>query len=336
MRSWDRREDRSPARGDDGQNRPPGVVDTLGLGFAAVVARPFVIVPLLVLDLILLFLPAMTIAPVTREIADAARSQGRGWDNVARDVERGRNYNVIDLSAVQIPMMRTPALMSSVSAERRWSYTWSTVESGTPIWLLAGLAATAVAAGVLVASIFRVLLAHAAAGSGRLTAAVTPAVVGSVALALAGWAVIVFGMLVLVAMPAVVVSGLGAAAGYPEASIVWILVLLPIGWGYVHFFFSVPALTLERRGAMQSLRASHRVVRQFFWQTIQFIAVSLLMTTGLTFALREMATSAGGALLAVCINAFVASGLIVAAMLFYRDRASRLDPATVVPAIPGK
>jgi hypothetical protein len=61
------------------------------------------------------------------------------------------------------------------------------------------------------------------------------------------------------------------------------------------------------------------------------MAASLLISTGLAFALRELATSLPGALLAILLNAVIASGMIVAAMLFYRDRANRLGLHAQVP-----
>jgi hypothetical protein len=55
-----------------------------------------------------------------------------------------------------------------------------------------------------------------------------------------------------------------------------------------------------------------------------------VITTGIPFALRVFTTSAPGLVIAIIGNAFIASGMIAAAMLFYRDRARRLG----LPALP--
>jgi hypothetical protein len=72
-------------------------------------------------------------------------------------------------------------------------------------------------------------------------------------------------------------------------------------------------------------------VRAEFWKAVQFIAVSLLISTGLTYALQSIATSGPGIVLALLLNAVVATGLLIAAMLFYRDRAARLGLTRTPP-----
>ena len=90
------------------------------------------------------------------------------------------------------------------------------------------------------------------------------------------------------------------------------------------------AIAVDRVGPVAALRASYKVVRGYFWQSMRFIVLSLTITTGFPFALRVFTTNAVGLMIAIVANAFVASGMIAAAMLFYRDRARRLGlPAFV-------
>jgi hypothetical protein len=132
------------------------------------------------------------------------------------------------------------------------------------------------------------------------------------------------GLAILVAMPVLVVTIAGAVIGLGELTLLWLFLLVPATWAWVHFYFSVHALVIDDAGPLESLRSSYQVVQHHFWQSLRFMAASLLITTGLSFALRELATSLPGALLAIMLNAVIASGMIVAAMLFYRDRADRL------------
>jgi hypothetical protein len=119
--------------------------------------------------------------------------------------------------------------------------------------------------------------------------------------------------------------------GFGDVTLLWLFLLFPATWAWVHFFFSIHALVLDDSGPLEALRSSYQVVQRHFWQSIRFMGASLLITTGLSFALREMATSLPGALLAILLNAVIASGMIVAAMLFYRDRAKRLGLHAQVP-----
>jgi hypothetical protein len=72
------------------------------------------------------------------------------------------------------------------------------------------------------------------------------------------------------------------------------------------------------------MRASYQVVRRYFWQTVGFIGLSMVVTTGFPLALRSLARQPAGLALASLTHAFIASGMIAAAMLFYRDRARRI------------
>lgn len=331
MSHFDRRERISPS-GDAGvQPTVPGVIDTLGLGYAVLVARPVVMIPLLLIDLAVLLAPRVSFTPVARELNVLAAGRGEGWRQVRGISEWASGYNVVELLALQAPLIRMPAIVPSFSSESAASYGWFASFSALPSMVVAGLATVLIGIGLLISVVFRLLIASEGLGECPHGTVTNPRTIARMSLLLSGWLLAIAGLIALVAMPVLVVTALGMIFGFGGSLLLWLLMLIPIAWGFVHFHFSVHALFVDRIGPFDALRSSYLVVRANFWQSIQFIAVTMLITTGVMYALRQMSTSAGGVVAAVVINAFVATGIVVAAMLFYRDRARQLGLPVSAP-----
>jgi hypothetical protein len=327
---WGRDNSVESTRREAGDKAPlPGVIDTIGIGYAALVLRPLVILPMIVLDLYLLLGPRVTIDPVASTVARRMDERGGDWSAVARDVERVHGFNIFELAALPIPSaavpfppLRTPAIAPAIG--ERPIDSLGIELSALPSGLVLIVALLALVVGLLCAAAYRSLLAATATGDPTPYRSLDVGSVASVALALVGWTAILAGLALLIALPVLVATFVGALFGYPEISILWIALLIPAAWAFVHFFFSIHALVLDRNGPFAALKSSYQVVHGNFWPSLRFIAVSLLITTGLTFALRALASNLPGALLAIILNAVIASGMIVAATLFYRDRARLL------------
>jgi hypothetical protein len=166
---------------------------------------------------------------------------------------------------------------------------------------------------------------------GTATDALRLAVTGRAALAIVGWLLAAVGLLTLVSLPLIVGASVAAFFGATGLTGLAVLLLFPAAWGFVYFYFSVQALVVDRIGPFASMRASYLVVKRYFWQSMGFIAFSLVVSTGFPFALRGLAENPAGLALAITVNAFVASGMLAAGMLFYRDRARRLGLPAFVP-----
>jgi hypothetical protein len=328
MRDRSRRDasDRADAAQDDDL---PGVIDTLGLGYAALVGRPLAVLPILLLELALVFSPRVRLAPVSQGVADRLRHDG-DETGIASAIERMAEMNVVEFASLRMPLVRTPVLSPALSDANVQSSGWYASFSALPGGVVALIAAIAFVLGVIVNVVYRSMLA---ARVRRETVALVPSVRLLVqrSVKLIGWAAILTGLAVLVAMPVIVITVLAAIFGYPGSQLLWVLLFIPAAWAFVHFYFSLHALFVDDSGPYEALRASYRVVQRHFWQSMRFIMTTLLISTGLTFALQAMAASLVGIMLAISINAFVVSGIIVAAMLFYRDRARRLGIPSFVP-----
>ena len=69
MRNWGREDQANSTRESqiDRETPLPGVIDTIGFGFAALTLRPLAILPLVLLDLYLLFGPRVTFEPLSTQ-----------------------------------------------------------------------------------------------------------------------------------------------------------------------------------------------------------------------------------------------------------------------------
>jgi hypothetical protein len=301
---------------------PPGVIDTLGLGFAAIVSRPLSILPLVVLELALLLSPQITVGALAKDLGTWLDNRGNRWDVVASDFEHLEGYTVTDLFATSMPLTQLPALAPVVDREARlpgWHDRRVALGpvAGFLTLVFAAVASVGVAAAVrlVAASESGLFTMRRRIGAGRI--ALTSA-------RLTGVGLTALALMTLVALPVMVATFVGAVLGAGGLESIWLILLLPLAWGLVHFYFSVHAVVVDEVGALEAFRDSYVVVRHYFRQSVGFILLTLLMSTGLTFALARLANHAEWALLAVILNAFITTGMIVAAMLFYRDRARLL------------
>lgn len=333
MHNWGRENQADSTRDDriDSETPLPGVIDTIGFGYAALVLRPLAILPIVLLDLYLLFGPQVTLAPLSQAVANAMRRRGSGWSEWASDIEQLGGFSIFETGTLGIPLLRTPGIVPTFASDRADALRVGAVWTDLPVGGVVVLIMVSLVAGLLVASLFRTLLADAALASQERSGREFGIAIVRRAGRMATWALTLLGLALLVAMPVLIASIVGAVAGFGSVTLLWLFLVFPATWAWVHFFFSIHALVLDDAGPFEALRGSYRVVQHHFWQSLRFMAASLLITTGLSFALRELATSLPGALLAVLLNAVIASGMLVAAMLFYRDRANRLGLYAQVP-----
>jgi len=333
MRNWGRHNEAGSTHNSrtDRDIPLPGVIDTIGFGFAALTLRPLVILPVVLLELYLLLGPRVLLAPVTSDLSDWLSRRGDRWDTMASEVTRLEGANVFEAGALDIPLLRPPGIVPALDSERLADVRVGSTLAELPSGLVIALIAVSLIVGLVVAATYRSLLAGAALSGEERVVSIDPKRVARRAGRIFGWIVTLTGLAVLIAMPVLVTTIAAALIGFGDVALLWLLLLFPATWAWVHFFFSVHAIFVDDIGPLAALRASYQVVQRHFWQSIRFMAVSILITSGFSYALRELAINLPGALLAVLLNAIIASGMIVAAMLFYRDRATRLGLNAQLP-----
>jgi hypothetical protein len=92
---------------------------------------------------------------------------------------------------------------------------------------------------------------------------------------------------------------------------------------FAMFWFVPEAIVMSDVGPVEAIKRSFAVVREFFWQSICFLAAFMIMSLGLGDLCLRIAGNAPGLLIGVLANAFFSSGLAIASLLFYNSRIQR-------------
>jgi len=126
-------------------------------------------------------------------------------------------------------------------------------------------------------------------------------------------------LLLPLALILMVVFSIGLLLG-PFAPFLWISAL----WLLLYFSFVPQAITMNQDKPLGALMGSFSVVRFNFWPTLGLILLTNVIGTGLAMVWRELLGSTVGTFFAILINAYIGTGLAMAAFVFYRDRLAML------------
>lgn len=110
----------------------------------------------------------------------------------------------------------------------------------------------------------------------------------------------------------------------PFGFFVWVLVL----WAMLYMSFIPQAITLAEDGPRGAVWHSFTVVRLNFWPSVGLVLLINVITTGLSLVWRLLMVSPVGMLVAILANAYVGTGLTVAAFIFYRERIAEWQGAS--------
>jgi hypothetical protein len=338
---------------------PKGVIDTLSAGYAAVNRQLWVLLVPIVVDLVLWLGPHVSYSPLVdplvtratesvRQVA-AAPSQApvtsrRGQARVAADpgnaeltqrldevrlwtLSRTTDTNALSLLArgpLVVPSLAAPlgaaGVIGSVGA---FQFVTSWPEG---LLLLGAL----LASSLLLGGLFYTGLAASAAAddsrgplsAGRRAPRVVLRVIGLLAALLGTGLLLGLPLLALVAFTALVAPELAVFGG--------VFVLAGLLFAEVHLFFAVPAICVSNVGPLAAVQRSVAVVRRDLWPTVGLILLTWLILAGMGRVWELLASSVQapfGAGLAILGNAYIASGLIAAGMIFYTERVESLSPA---------
>lgn len=119
------------------------------------------------------------------------------------------------------------------------------------------------------------------------------------------------------------------AIGVDPTAFLFLAALIISVWLGVFFVFSVPALVLGERDIYRALRASYQMVKQNFPSVAGLLVIIMLVRAATPHALSIFADSPWSVPFAIVANAYVATGLIAAGMLFFRNRAAAQSASTI-------
>jgi hypothetical protein len=298
---------------------PIGVLASLAKGFDRVAARPVLILPPLVLDLVLWLGPRLGIAPFVRATAKGLVAPP-GADSVVQQ-QIASIQAIFNELAVRLNLLRSlsslPAGIPSVIAGQMPASAplqiGPQVELSDPVVIL-GLWLLLTAVGLGLGTWYHRTIAASVAPKDDLTSLaggwvqmVLAAVLGYVGLMLGTVAILI----------------LGWAAG-------WILPLLGVGvsfiafslffWLVVYLVFTPHGIVRYRMGLFSAMTESMLLVRWNFLPTVGFLTLAVLISwlTGLVWSLPEPGSWINS--LSIVGHAFVSSMLLVSSYVFYQGR----------------
>jgi hypothetical protein len=146
-----------------------------------------------------------------------------------------------------------------------------------------------------------------------------------------GLVVVLFGALLLLGLPAVLLIGFTALVSPPVAVLGSVLLLAGLLFATVHLFFSLPAIFVSQTGPLGAIQRSVGLVRRHLWPSVALIVLTWLILAGMSRVWDLLASnlqSPYGVVLGILGNAYIASGLIAAAMVFYIQRSEQSRSGT--------
>jgi hypothetical protein len=310
------------------QAQPTGVIETLSAGYSAVNHHLWVLLLPVLLDMFLWFGPHVSYSP----LVGPAVTHATEW---TRQVALGPR---------RAPS--NPELLTSLDASRQWLIdradevnglgllAWGPIAlpSFTGLYsptddlaLVSGwldgvmLVVACVGVSLLLGGWFYGGLAAASSGvrNGPLAAGRgTPrAVVGVLGLVGA-----VLGMAVLLGLPVLLLIGFTALVSPPVAVLGSLLVAGGVLFASVHLYFAIDAIFVSRAGPLAAIQRSVVLVRQHLRASVALIVLTWLILAGMARVWDILASSVQspyGVVLGILGNAYIASGLIAAGMIFY-------------------
>jgi hypothetical protein len=310
---------------------PTGVIETLSSGYAAVNRQPWVLVLPVLLNLFLWLGPHVSysqlVGPALTDASEWTRQVAFGPRRAVRDpqllsgIDQSRQWLIArsddtnGFEALSWGPLGVPSLdgLPSTSDELQFVNGW-----GDGVVLLIAC----LGLSLLLGGWFYGGLAVASSGErgGPLAAGrrVPRGVVGVL-----GWLVVLIGAALLLGLPVVLLIGFTALISPPVAILGTIMLAAGILFATIHLFFSVPAIFVSEAGPLSAIQRSVSMVRRHLWPSIALILLSWLILSGMGRVWDVVASQLQtpyGVLLGILGNAYVASGLIAAGMIFYIQR----------------
>ena len=300
-------------------DKPIGVLAAFVAGFDRVAARPLLLLPPLLLDLLLWLGPKVSVAPFIERLAAqiiAPPAAEQALQEQIMALQEGlellaTRFNL--LGALSSLPVGVPSLMAGLSPEaspvslfQNWSL--SAPENILAMWLLL----TAIGLGF--GAIYHRLLARAAAPEAELPG--TLWAWSRMVLA----AVLLYGGLLVLTAVAFLIAGL-AALLLPLLGIgVSFVAISLLFWLLVYLIFTPHGIIRYRLGVVRAMLESALLVRWNFMSTVGFLGVAVLISwlTNMVWSL-----AAGGSwygLLSIVGHAFISGMLITSSYAYYQDR----------------
>lgn len=325
------------------QAKPNGVIEALSAGYAAINRHLWVLLLPIAVDLLLWFGPHVSYSPLVdptvtrasewaRQVATGPRRAPRNAE-IVTSVDDARQWviartgetNVLSLVArgpIALPSLAVPSQRGDASFVNDWT-------SGATLLLVLSVS------GLFLGGCFYSGVAAASTGKssnplalGRRTPRQVARVVGLVAALIGTGALLGLPVVLLIAFTAVV-APVVATLG---------VVLLGVAAACItlHLFFALDAIFVSDVGPLQAIQRSVGVVRRHLWPSLALVLLTWLILAGMSRVWDIVASNVQapyGIAVSILGNAYIASGLIAASMIFYTERVESPSSTAVASAL---
>jgi hypothetical protein len=324
------------------QASPNGVIEALSAGYAAINRHLWVLLLPILVDLILWFGPHVSYSPLVdptvtrasewaRQVTPGPRRAPRNPE-LASSVDDARQWlitrtgevNVLSLVArgpVALPILAAPSARGDFAFVSDW---------GAGVGLLLGVALS----GLFLGGCFYSGVAAASTGRpsnpltlGRRTPRQVARVLGLVAA--------LIGTGLLLGLPVVLLIAFTAVVAPIVATLGVVLIGVAGACVVLHLFFALDAIFVSDVGPLQAIQRSVAVVRRHLWPSLALMLLTWLILAGMSRVWDVVASNVQapfGTGLSILGNAYIASGLIAASMIFYTERVESPSTAAVASA----
>ncbi|MCB0077225.1 MAG: hypothetical protein KDD73_07340 [Anaerolineales bacterium] len=314
------------------QRRLPTVIDTLSAAFASLGRAPWLLLPPLLLNLLIWWLPSLQLS------TDLAT----------------RLLEPLELFLAQMPTEGTAAiaeyyklLTSELTTINLWSaatwpiFFWPTLilghGDGPAVALqrngqLVGMATALAFVGALLNMAWLALVAGVVQGRPRAFARLLRdgvsallRIIGLFLLLAFIFLAIMTPLLIGASFLVLIVPALGALLN----GVLFLLATWAGIWIAIHLYFVLGAILLDDMGILESTRHSILLVRQNFWSALGLIALSWVLSNGFWLIWLQLSQTTVGQLVAMGGSAALGTALAAAMMIYYRDRVPSVKAALV-------
>ena len=297
----------------------PRVVDVIAEGLSLIVTRPWLMLVPILLDVVIWLGVKIEPSALINELIDLVDdSTIADTEDVISTMQDLGDSNMIQLAALFVPSMLSgggDADIYQLFDQRIWT-------PGAGAVVLVGFGLVFVAS--LLAMVYTVPIANAIIGR-KLS------IGGNVALIVRAWArMIAFIVLCLGALMAIIVpTAIMSVIFAPLLPLVTSILMIGAIAALLFFYFVFDAIVIADVGPLKAVRMSVEIVRRNMRAVLGLVLASLLLTTGIPEIVSGMLGSLPGLVLAVLLQAVIATGATAASMFFFVDRLRQWQPGLI-------
>lgn len=293
-------------------------MESLSAGFGVVNGQPWVILIPILLDLFYLFGPRVSIAPVVSQfVTTPTFARSFGAESPASAIALAEETNLLGL--LSPGGLTMPTIVPTLPGLARGAYTMlDTLSAAVAVGIGALLF------GALIGATYQTIIAQQSR-DGELSPLDIPRD------SIVAWARLI-ALAVLVVIAALLLTlPFGFIAAIARMAVPGLegLVLAIVGTlalvAQLYLYFTSDAILISRAGPIQAIRHSIAVVQTGVWSTLLLAILITASLIGMALLWSALAAQASwGLALAIVGNAYIASGLVAAKMLFFQERIETL------------